>query len=53
MFDSDQLYNEKLNYLHWNPVKVGFVNELWHWKYSSAIDYMKKNKGFPDLVFSA
>jgi hypothetical protein len=50
--DSDLLFNQKLNYLHWNPVTAGFVNEPWHWKYSSAIDYMTKDNGLLDLVFS-
>ncbi len=30
---------QKLNYLHENPVRAGIVNETWHYKYSSAIDY--------------
>lgn len=29
----------KLNYLHMNPVKAGWVSEPQHWKYSSAADY--------------
>ena len=37
--------------MHWNPVTTGFLNELWHWKYSSAIDYMTKDKGLLNLVF--
>jgi len=30
---------QKADYLHDNPVVAGFVNEAWHWKFSSAIDY--------------
>ena len=30
---------EKLDYIHENPVKAGFVNHPEHWMYSSAIDY--------------
>ena len=51
LLDSDLLFNQKINYLHWNPVTAGFENEPWHWKYSSAIDYMTKDKGLLDLVF--
>ena len=30
---------DKINYIHNNPVKAGFVNENYHWKYSSASNY--------------
>jgi putative transposase len=32
---------QKLNYLHDNPVRKGFVNEPEHWRYSSAENYAK------------
>jgi putative transposase len=48
--DSDIVFNQKINYLHWNPVTAGFVTDPWYWKYSSAIDYMTKEKGLLDLV---
>jgi len=51
MLDGDLLFNQMLNYLHWNSVTSGFVNEPRHWKYSSAVDYMTKEKGLPDFVF--
>ena len=44
MLDSELLFNQKLNYLNWNPVTAGFVSEPWHWRYSSAIDYFTKKK---------
>lgn len=31
--------NQKIDYIHNNPVEAGFVTEPQHWKYSSAIDY--------------
>ena len=31
--------NQKVEYIHCNPVEAGFVNDPWHWRYSSAIDY--------------
>jgi len=39
-----ELYNErftwgKINYIHNNPVKAGFVNQAHEWKYSSASNY--------------
>ena len=50
LLDSDLVFNQRINYLHWNPVTAGFVMEPWYWKYSSAIDYMTKESGLLDLV---
>ncbi|WP_462255012.1 REP-associated tyrosine transposase [Ferruginibacter sp.] len=36
---------QRLNYLHENPVRSGLVWEPWHYKYSSAIDYYTKEIG--------
>lgn len=36
---SPKVINQKVDYIHENPVKEGFVNEAYHWNYSSAIDY--------------
>lgn len=30
---------ERINYIHQNPVKRGYVDEAKHWRYSSARDY--------------
>ena len=35
----NMMLDQRLNYLHMNPVVSGFVNEPEHWRYSSAIDY--------------
>ena len=35
----NKIIDQKLNYLHDNPVEEGFVNEAYEYKYSSAIDY--------------
>ena len=50
LLDSVFVYNQRLNYLHWNPVTAGFVTEPWHWKLSSATDYFTKEKGMLDIV---
>jgi len=42
---------EDTNHGDGKPVTAGFVNEPWHWKYSSAVDYMTNDKGLLDLVF--
>ena len=31
--------HERINYIHQNPVKRGYVDEAKHWRYSSARDY--------------
>lgn len=36
---SSKVINQKVNYIHNNPVKAGFVNEPMFWQYSSAQDY--------------
>jgi hypothetical protein len=33
------LIDQKVDYIHNNPVIADFVTEAHHWKYSSAIDY--------------
>ncbi|VEH20268.1 Uncharacterised protein [Chryseobacterium nakagawai] len=34
-----KVFEQKLNYIHQNPVKSGFVIDPWEWKYSSARNY--------------
>lgn len=47
LLENTEMYNQRLDYLHWNPVKAGFVAEPWHWLYCSAIDYLRDKKGYP------
>jgi putative transposase len=42
------MFEQKLNYVHNNPVEAGFVEEPWEYLYSSAKDYSGK-KGLIDL----
>lgn len=37
---SKAFFDEKLDYIHYNPVKKGFVEKPEHWKYSSARNYL-------------
>jgi putative transposase len=50
LLDTTEMYNQRLNYLGWNPVTAGFVAEPRHWIYSSAIDYFTERKGLLDLI---
>lgn len=36
---SPAVLDQKMKYIHMNPVVAGFVKEPHYWKYSSAIDY--------------
>lgn len=49
LLDSKFLYDQRLNYLHYNPVTAGFVTEPFHWKYSSADEYYNDIKGRLEL----
>ncbi len=38
--ETEKFFLEKLNYIHENPVRKGFVEKAEHWKYSSARNYI-------------
>ena len=42
---TNDMLEQRLMYLHENPVRSGLVWEAWHYKYSSAIDYYTNEKG--------
>jgi putative transposase len=37
---SDEMMQQKLEYIHYNPVKRGYVDDPVHWRYSSARNYV-------------
>lgn len=39
MIENDSVLRQKLDYIHHNPVKRGYVDEPEHWRYSSARNY--------------
>ncbi len=39
VIQSDQMMRQKIEYVHQNPVKRGYVSLPEHWRYSSAIEY--------------
>jgi len=51
VLDNNELLEQKMNYIHQNPVQAGFVDRPETWLYSSASDYMNERKGFLDLIF--
>ncbi|OOE89271.1 REP-associated tyrosine transposase [Salinivibrio sharmensis] len=40
LIQSDAMMRQKIEYIHQNPVKRGYVDEADHWRYSNARDYM-------------
>jgi REP element-mobilizing transposase RayT len=43
---TDEMMRQKLDYIHMNPVKRGYVDDPVHWRYSSARNYA----GLPGLI---
>ena len=48
---SNAFFDQKMNYIHNNPVKAGIVSEAEHYLYSSAVDYAG-GKGMLGLVLA-
>ncbi|CAN5304227.1 transposase [soil metagenome] len=48
--NTNELIDQKLEYIHMNPVDAGFVDRPEAWLYSSARDYIEGTKGLIDLV---
>ncbi len=49
--NTNELMDQKLEYIHLNPVKAGFVDIPEASIYSSARDYATKLKGLIDIVY--
>jgi putative transposase len=41
--ENDEMMRQKIEYIHQNPVKRGYVDRAEHWRYSSARDYAGAN----------
>ncbi|HIJ94343.1 MAG TPA: transposase [Desulfuromonadales bacterium] len=39
LIENEEVLRQKLEYMHLNPVKRGYVDDPIHWRYSSARDY--------------
>lgn len=39
LIQGEDMMRQKIDYIHQNPVKRGYVDEAEHWRYSSARDY--------------
>ena len=49
VLDTNQLLDQKLNYIHYNPVEAGFTEQPEEYLYSSAKDYSGQ-KGLIDIL---
>ncbi len=43
LIQNDAMMRQKLEYIHYNPVKRGYVDEPEHWRYSSARNYAQED----------
>jgi REP element-mobilizing transposase RayT len=48
LIQNEKIMLQKIEYIHNNPLKRGYVDEAKHWRYSSARDYEGK-KGLLDI----
>jgi REP element-mobilizing transposase RayT len=39
LIQNEEMMRQKLEYIHYNPVRRGYVDEPTHWRYSSARNY--------------
>ena len=48
---SPHVFDQKLEYIHMNPVEAGFVENPEDWRYSSAVNYAGR-KGVIDILYA-
>ncbi len=41
LISNGDMFNQKIEYIHYNPVKRGYVDLPEHWRYSSARNYLQ------------
>ena len=49
--NSNKLIDQKVEYIHMNPVEASFVDRPEYWLYSSAGDYTDFRKGMIDVIY--
>lgn len=48
---TNEMIDQRLDYIHNNPAEAGFVEEPYYWAHSSAKDYSEAGKGRIELLF--
>lgn len=52
LLENENIFKQRMNYLHENPVRAGFVYEPQEWFYGSGIDhYTEKGKGLLEITY--
>jgi putative transposase len=46
---NEKIYAQKINYIHYNPVRRGLVDEITDWKYSSAGFYFNDTESLIEI----
>lgn len=49
--NTNKMMDDRLQYIHYNPVEAGIVYEPESYLYSSAVDYGTKRKGFLEIEY--
>ena len=47
MIQDEEMLRQKLEYIHFNPVKRGYVDEPTHWRYSDSRKYAGQEGCYP------
>jgi hypothetical protein len=48
--NSNYLIDQKMDYIHWNPVKHGLTDDPLEYEFSSARDYFNDEDGLIEIV---
>ncbi len=51
VLDNNSIMDQKLDYLHQNPVEAGFVKHAEAWQYSSSAAYAGERNDFTNLLY--
>jgi len=51
LIQGEEMMRQKVDYIHYNPVKRGYVDDPLHWRYSSARNYAEM-EGLLDVTTS-
>ena len=52
LLHSKPIFNQRMDYLHENPIRAGFIDQPQDWLYGSGVDYYTANEHGPlEIVF--
>lgn len=50
LIESENFFQQKLNYIHENPTREGYVDYEEEWRYSSARNYYKNDHSVIEVI---